>query len=93
MPVDQSPSRILSPTLQDLEKIVGIDDLNTAITRFVDPSRAKNGPDNVAYIYLVVCEAFQSQGIVSVNAMPSFDITYREQTYTVSAVDKVSTIF
>jgi hypothetical protein len=79
MPIQGGPCRTLCPFLQDLERIKGIEDLTHAITRFIDPSRLQNGPDHVAYVYLAFCQALQSQGMASIKAMPSFEISYRDQ--------------
>jgi hypothetical protein len=86
MPVERQQRRTLSPTLQDLERIEGIQDLMHAITRFIDPVRPQNGPNNIAYVYLAFCQSLQAQGIASIDSMPSFTISYRGQEHTVSTL-------
>jgi hypothetical protein len=90
---NQRQDRTLSPTLEDLDRVTGINDLTYAITRFIDPTRSHNGPKNIAYVYLAFCKTLQAQGIASIDSMPSFDILYRGLQHTVSALPAVSLTF
>jgi hypothetical protein len=93
MPDDQRQDRTLSATVQDLDRVTGINDLTYAITRFIDPTRSRNDPDNVAYVYLALCQTLQAQDIASIESMPSFDISYRGLQHTVSVVPLFCTDF
>jgi hypothetical protein len=86
MPDNQRQDRTLSPTLEDLDRVTGINDLTYAITRFIDPTRSHDGPKNVAYVYLAFCQTLQAQGIASIESMPSLDISYRGLLHTVSVL-------
>ena len=86
MPGDQCRDRTLSPTLEELDRVTGINDLTYAITRFIDPTRLHNTPKNVAYVYLAFCQTLQAQEIASIDSMPSFDISYRGLQHTVSVL-------
>lgn len=86
MAPDHDESHTLSPQLQDLERVDGINNLTEAISRFVKPSRPQNSPMNVAYVYLAFCQSLQLEGIASFETMPSFQISYRSQTHTVSSI-------